>query len=89
MTAAADGATLTLRYSGRDVFLVMTGLPGGTVRVGLDDRALPGVDLGPDGTASVEVARLYRLASAAQPLTDATLTLTFSRGVSANAFTFG
>ncbi|MEI2731736.1 MAG: cytochrome c biogenesis protein DipZ [Dermatophilaceae bacterium] len=89
LTAAADGATLTLRYSGRDVFLVMNGPPGGTVGVGLDGQALPGVDRGPDGTASVEVARLYRLASAGQPLTNATLTLTFSRGVSANAFTFG
>ncbi len=89
ITAAADGATLSLRYSGRDVFLVLAGPPGATVRVTLDGRALPGADLRAGGTAYLDSDRLYRLATGTGPLTGATITLTFARGVSANAFTFG
>ena len=89
ITAAADGATLTLRYRGRDVFLVMAGPPGSTVGVEVEGHHVAGSDVGADGIAQVGEPRLYRLVRAPQALPDATLRLTFSEGVTANAFTFG
>ena len=89
ITAAEDGATLTLRYRGRDVFLVMAGPEGSGVKVSVDGHHITGPDVGPDGVARVFDPRLYRLVRASQALPDATLRLTFSKGITANAFTFG
>ena len=89
ITATEDGTTLTLRYRGRDVFLVMAGPPGSTVRVRIEGHDFGGADVSPDGLVHVSDPRLYRLVNVPQALTDATLRLTFSEGVTANAFTFG
>ena len=89
ITAAADGATLTLRFSGRDAYLVMGGPPGSTVKVVTDGLVAPGADVDASGMVTVSASRLYRIVSAEQSVTGVTLRLTFSRGVSANAFTFG
>ncbi len=88
LTAAADGATLTLRFSGRQVFLVMDGPPGSAVTVELDGLTA-GMDVDASGKVTIDGARLYRLVRAEAPASGSTLRLTFSRGVSANAFTFG
>ncbi len=89
ITAAADGATLTLRFTGRDAYLVMGGPPGSTVKVVTDGLVAPGADVDASGMVTLSAYRLYRLVSADQSVNGVTLRLTFSQGVSANAFTFG
>jgi len=89
ITAGSDGATLTLRFTGQDVYLVMGGPPGSTVTVAVDGKAAPGTDVDSTGTVTISEYRLYRLVESGQSVNGATLRLTFSRGVSANAFTFG
>jgi len=89
ITAVSDGATLALKYTGRDVYLVMGGPPGSTVKVSVDGKASLGSDVGPNSTVTLSGSRLYRLVESQQSSTGATLRLTFSHGVSANAFTFG
>lgn len=89
ITAGEDGAVLTLRYRGQHVYLVMTGPTGSAVRVSVDGQDVAGPDVGPDGFAQVSDPRLYHLVSAPRSLPDATLRLTFSKGVTAHAFTFG
>jgi cytochrome c biogenesis protein CcdA/thiol-disulfide isomerase/thioredoxin len=89
ITAVSDGATLTLKYTGRDVYLVMGAPPGSTVRVAVDSSATLGSDVGPNSTVTLSGPRMYRLVESRQSSAGATLRLTFSQGVSANAFTFG
>ncbi|MGV8850481.1 MAG: cytochrome c biogenesis protein DipZ [Propionibacteriaceae bacterium] len=89
ITAAEDGATLALRFTGRQVFLVMGGPPGGTVKVTVDGLSAPGMDVDATGMVTIDGSRLYRLVRTDSSVTGMTLRLTFSRGVSANAFTFG
>lgn len=89
ITAVSDRATLTLRYSGRNVYLVMGGPVGSTVRVTVDGQAALGSDVAPDGTVTLDGPRLYRIVGSARSTSGSTVRLTFSPGVSANAFTFG
>lgn len=88
ITAGADGATLTLRFTGRQVFLVMDGPAGATVEVSIDGNHF-GADVDANGIAKLDGPRLYKLANTENPANGMTLHLTFSQGVSANAFTFG
>jgi len=89
ITAVADGATLTLKYTGRDVYLVMGGPSGSTVKVAVAGQATLGSDVGPNSTVTLSGPRMYRIVESKQSSAEATLRLTFSQGVSANAFTFG
>ena len=89
ITAVSDGATLTLKYTGRDVYLVMGGPSGSTVKVAVAGQATLGSDVGPNSTVTLSGPRMYRIVESKQSSAEATLRLTFSQGVSANAFTFG
>jgi hypothetical protein len=89
ITAASNGATLALKYSGKDVYLVMGGPPGSTVKVTVDGQAVLGADVGANSTVTLDGPRSYRLVESQQSTGGTTLRLTFSQGVSANAFTFG
>ena len=89
ITAVSDGATLTLNYTGRDVYLVMGGPSGSTVKVAVSGQATLGSDVGPNSTVTLSGPRMYRIVESKQSSAEATLRLTFSQGVSANAFTFG
>jgi len=89
ITAVADGATLTLKYTGRDVYLVMGGPSGSTVKVAVAGQATLGSDVGPNSTVTLSGPRMYRIVESTESSAGGTLRLTFSRGVSANAFTFG
>ncbi len=89
ITAMEDGATLTLRFTGMGVYLVMGGPTGSTVRVEVDPATTFGSDVGTGGAVSLGEYRLYKLVQADQTVTGGTVTLTFSKGVTANAFTFG
>lgn len=89
ITAVSDGATLRYRFDGREMFLVMGGPPGSSVRVqvnGVDQAA--GSDV-VDQVAQVGENRLYRLVELPRFATGTVVELTFSAGVQANAFTFG
>lgn len=89
ITAEADGASLSYRFSGREMFLVMSGPEGSTATVTVDGKpANPGADV-VDGTVQVGDARLYKLVKFDKPQSGATVEITFSKGVKANAFTFG
>ena len=89
ITSEADGASLSYRFSGREMFLVMSGPEGSTATVTVDGKpANPGADV-VDGTVQVGNARLYKLVKFDKPQSGATVKITFSKGVKANAFTFG
>ncbi|RLP11677.1 cytochrome c biogenesis protein DipZ [Propionibacterium australiense] len=88
ITSDSDGATLTYKFDGRELYLVMGG-QSGTVKVKVNGEER---DLGPDapgGVAEVDEHRLYRLVSLPSPKTGTTVELTFNKGITANAFTFG
>jgi len=59
------------------------------VKVAVDASATLGSDVGPNSTVTLSGPRMYRIVESTQSSTGATLRLTFSQGVSANAFTFG
>ena len=62
---------------------------GSTATVTVDGKpANPGADV-VDGTVQVGDARLYKLVKFDKPQSGATVKITFSKGVKANAFTFG
>lgn len=89
ITSQEDGATLTFHFAGTQMFLVMEGPAGSTVEVTVDSkRQFPGADVH-DGVVDVGAARLYKLVKLPQTNEGSTVTLTFSKGVRANAFTFG
>lgn len=86
--SSEDDATLTYHFRGRDMYLVLGGAPGSTVQVSVDGKVQSaGKDVS-DGTVTIDANRLYHLVHL-PTATEATVTLTFSEGVSANAFTFG
>jgi thiol-disulfide isomerase/thioredoxin len=91
--ADEDGATLTGKVTGKDVYLVLSppARGTGTVQVALDGRPIAAGAAGADvhGSAvSVARQRLYHLVSRPKPETHV-LSLRFSRGVAGYAFTFG
>jgi hypothetical protein len=59
------------------------------VKVVTDGLMAPGPDVDASGMVTLSASRLYRLVHADQSVSGVTLRLTFSSGVSANAFTFG
>jgi hypothetical protein len=90
------GGGIAVRFSARDVHLVLAPPAGGDpVRfsVRLDGQP-PGPDHGddvaPDGTGALTEPRLYQLVRQHGPVIDRTFEITFSDvGVRAFAFTFG
>ncbi len=89
ITALSDGASLRYRFDGRELYLVMGGPEGAQVQVKVNGEAM---NLGPDaegGTASASENRLYRLVKLPEFAKGTLVELTFSKGVRANAFTFG
>lgn len=89
ITALSDGATLSYRFTGQQMFLVMQADGEAEVRVEVEGRRPPGGDDVMDGVAKVSDARLYRLVKFEQSEQGLLVTLTFPKGVTANAFTFG
>jgi Thioredoxin like C-terminal domain len=91
----AAGGSITYRFAARDLNLVLTPPPGGTVRftVRLDGEApgaAHGADVAPDGTGAVDAPRLYQLVRQMGAVVERTLAITFhDPGVRAYVFTFG
>lgn len=89
ITAQADGASLSYRFTGREMFLVMDGPAGSSVKVETESGVpAGGIDV-VDQHISVGEARLYKIIRLDKPTDGLQVKLTFSKGVSANAFTFG
>lgn len=84
ITAREDGASLTYRFTASKVFLVMGGPIGASVHIAVEME---------DGMAEHDIIidshRLYRLVELEQITVDTPITLTFDKGVTAHAFTFG
>lgn len=89
ITAQSDQATLTYRFAGKSMYLVMQGPPGSRVSVSVEGGAVPGGADVVDGKVKVSDARLYKLVELPEFSEGRQVTLTFSKGVTANAFTFG
>ncbi len=88
ITAATDGATLSFKFSSKDVYAVATG-NGQKMAVGLEDNSTNqfGADA-PMGMATIAASRLYHIVSLKQFGVN-TVTLHVPVGVSLYTFTFG
>lgn len=86
----ADNTKLDINFSGKEVYLVMSGRPGALVGVSVAGLDKPGgEDVNAQGKVSLNGARLYKLVKADEFLKNRRLTITFPAGVTVNAFTFG
>lgn len=86
----AGNTKLTINFSGKEVYLVMSGQPGSQVGVTVDGLSKPGgSDVDTIGKVNIDGARLYKIVNTGQYMTNKKLTLTFPIGVTINAFTFG
>jgi hypothetical protein len=91
----AAGGSITYRFAGRDVNLVMGPGEGGSARFTVRlDGAAPGEDHGVDADASgegvVDEPRMYQLVRQRGEIDDRTFEITFhDPGVAAYSFTFG
>lgn len=86
----ADSDKLSINFSGKEVYLVMSGPPGSSVAVSVDGLSKPGgSDVDTKGQVNIDGARLYKIVNADKYMTNKKLTLTFPIGVTINAFTFG
>ena len=84
-----QGATLTLKFSARQVYLVMSGPPGARITVTVAGQPISDGTDSKNSSVTLDGPRLYTVASLEQFMTDQTLQLTFPAGVTINAFTFG
>ena len=85
-----DNAKLAFNISAGEVYLVMDGKKGTKVHVTVEGIAHPGgADVDSNDDALLDGPRLYKLVNADGMLHNKRLTLTFSDGVTVNAFTFG
>ncbi|MDO5067218.1 MAG: cytochrome c biogenesis protein DipZ [Propionibacteriaceae bacterium] len=89
ITALNDGAQLRYRFSGREMYLVMDGPAGARVRVEVEGGTTPGGADVVGEYVTIDGARMYRLVQLPEATGGTTVTLTFDKGVRANAFTFG
>lgn len=88
------GATLRIKYSAKEVYLVMDGPPGQSVTLKLNGRGVTanqsgGSDVNSAGQIDLNGPRLYRLVKSDRFLRDSVLDITVPSGVTVNAFTFG
>jgi hypothetical protein len=87
---SGDNAKLRINYSAREVYLVMSGPAGAKVQVSVEGiDTLGGPDVNQKNQVTLDSARLYTLVSVDSFMKDKQLTLTFPKGVTVNAFTFG
>lgn len=84
-----QGATLTLKFSARYVYLVMSGTVGARVGVSVDGKAVSDTQDVKDGFVKLDGPRLYTVVGLDHFAADQTLRLTFPADVTVNAFTFG
>lgn len=85
----SDKSILSINYTAKEVFLVMSGPPGAAIEVAVTGLSKPsGDDLDGNNRVILDTARLYKLVKEDQQ-ESRTLTLKIPTGVTINAFTFG
>lgn len=92
--AEADDAVLRIRFSAKQVYLVMDGPEGASVTMKIDGKSVTkningGEDVAEAGRVKIDGARLYRLIDLPVFMMGAVLDITVPKGVTVNAFTFG
>jgi thiol-disulfide isomerase/thioredoxin len=90
----SDGAVLRVRFSSKEVYLVMDGPMGATITMKVDGKSVTknqfgGGDVGEAGRLKLDGARLYRLISMPTFVSGAVLDISMPQSVTVNAFTFG
>jgi len=85
----SEGSKLSLNYSAREVYLVMSGPSGALVTVSVEGLQSPGgTDVNESNQVKMDGARLYKIVNT-DSFTNRKLLLTLPAGVTVNAFTFG
>ncbi len=86
----SNESRLSFNFSGKEVYLVMSGPPGALVGVSVDGQSSPGgADVNLKNQVTINGARLYKIVNLDKYMTGKKLTLTFPTGVTVDAFTFG
>lgn len=93
-TVTDNTSVLRLKFSAKEVYLVMDGPKGAKVKVELNNSLVTpvrsgGTDVGASGNVTIDGPRLYKLVKLPEFRQDQVLDLTLPKGVSINAFTFG
>lgn len=90
-----DDAVLRIKFSAKEVYLVMDGPKDATVTLKIDGKSVTknrnggGADVAEAGRVMIDVARLYKLIDLPVFAMGAVLDITVPKGVTVNAFTFG
>ena len=92
--STGDNSKVRIRFSGRELYLVMSGPAGAGVGISIEGKSLSpsnlgGSDVDAKGIVTLGGARLYRLVKSDTYLNAKELTLAVPSGVTVNAFTFG
>ena len=90
----ADNVVLRIKFSAKEVFLVMDGPKGTAASLKIDGKAMTknrggGADVAEAGRVPLDGARLYRLIDLPVFTKGAVLDITVPKGITVNAFTFG
>ncbi len=90
----ADNAVLRIKFSAKEVYLVMDGPKDAAVTLKIDGKAVTknrggGVDMAEAGRVPLDGARLYRLIDLPVFTKGAVLDITVPKSVTVNAFTLG
>lgn len=92
--AEGDRSVLRIKFSAKEVYLVMDGPTGATATMAVDGKAVTntrngGADVGEAGRVRLDGARLYKLINMPTFTKGAILDITLPKGAAVNAFTFG
>ena len=92
--ATGEINTLRIKFSAKEVYLVMDGPAGTVATMKIDGKAVTkdhngGADVGDAGRVQIDGARLYKLIDMPTFTKGAVLDITLPKGVIINAFTFG
>ncbi len=92
--AKADNTVLRIKFSAKEVYLVMDGPQGAVVSLTVNGKSVTpthngGQDVAEGGRVHLDGARLYKLVNMPVFTKDATLDITLPKGATVNAFTFG
>ncbi len=87
--AMQDEATLTFTVSAKDVYLVMNGKNGTKVTVSMPGASFYGSDVDESGNVTLKGPTLYSVVDFKTVKSSSVVRLTFPKGTTINAFTFG
>jgi cytochrome c biogenesis protein CcdA/peroxiredoxin len=92
LISESEGSILRIKYSAKDVYLVMGAQAESSVEVTLNDQPVTSQDAGADltqGVVKVKEYKLYKIIGSEIFKSDQLLELKFPKGMEVNVFTFG